>query len=350
MSKVEIKTQQNSSTDNKPKRKKVFKAEIVPENSRFMPLWIRLIIGALLFITGFNFSNSLYFNENPLFGVEFLAEVLISYSGLLVGLYLVPNWFFSIKYWLERLVFNAVSEIVSNFWTEQSKRLKEAQLNKNKQKNKEANERNKLKVLEDKLKSSIDSGILLDTSALIDGRVYDIAKAGFILDPLLITKSVLNELHLISDSQDALKRQRGRRGLDIINSLKKVSKVKIIDDIVNLVAVDEILVETAKKLKLRLMTVDFNLNKVAQVRGVKVLNINDLANVVKTVVLPGEEMNIKIIQEGKEKNQGVGYLADGTMVVVDDAKQKIGENLDVKVYKIIQSPAGKMIFSSFKSN
>ena len=189
---------------------------------------------------------------------------------------------------------------------------------------------------------------ILDTSVIIDGRIADISETGFLEGILIIPRFVLNELQLIADSADSLKRQRGRRGLDILNKIKKGIKtmVQIVDDdFPEIKSVDEKLIELAKKYSAKIITNDYNLNKVAQIHGVTVLNINELANALRPVVLPGEELTIQIIREGKDPNQGVGYLEDGTMVVVEDGVQYIGKKVDVIVTSVLQTTAFIMIFA-----
>jgi uncharacterized protein YacL len=190
--------------------------------------------------------------------------------------------------------------------------------------------------------------ILLDTSVIIDGRVADIAKTGFLPGTLLIPRFVLNELQYIADSADGLRRQRGRRGMEVLAELQKVSAVtvRISDiDVEGVREVDDKLVILARQLKCPIVTNDYNLNRVAELQGVVILNINELANAVKSVVLPGETMIIQIIQEGKEINQGVGYMDDGTMVVVENGNRYIGQRRSVNVTKVLQTAAGRMIFA-----
>lgn len=193
---------------------------------------------------------------------------------------------------------------------------------------------------------TISRPLILDTSAIIDGRVLDIAKTGFVSGLVLMPKFVLTELQQVSDSKDDLKRQRGRRGFQILEELKKVKgiKIEVWDKEQGGTNVDEKLLNLGKNLHGRIVTVDFNLNKVAQVSGVSVLNVNDLANALKTVALPGESLEVKIVHLGKDPTQGVGYLSDGTMVVVQDAADEIGQTLKVGVTKILQIPQGRMIF------
>lgn len=190
--------------------------------------------------------------------------------------------------------------------------------------------------------------VVLDTSVIIDGRIADIAKTGFIAGTILVPKFVLNELQHIADSSDTLRRNRGRRGLEVLNELKDVSAVPVRFtemDVPGVREVDDKLVALAKQQNCAIVTNDYNLNHVAQLQGVSVLNINELANAVKAVFLPGESMIVRIIQEGKEAGQGVGYLDDGTMVVVDDGRRFLNNTLNVVVTKIFQTTAGRMIFA-----
>ena len=190
--------------------------------------------------------------------------------------------------------------------------------------------------------------VLLDTSVIIDGRIADIARTGFVAGPMLVPSFVLNELQHIADSSDGLRRQRGRRGLDILNRLQKDPSIsfRISDlDVEGIRAVDDKLVVLAKQLNSQILTNDYNLNRVAELQGVSVLNINELANAVKTVFLPGETPEVSVIQEGKESGQGVGYLDDGTMVVVEEGKDFIDRQIPVTVTKVLQTAAGRMIFA-----
>ena len=190
--------------------------------------------------------------------------------------------------------------------------------------------------------------VILDTSVIIDGRIADISQTGFIGGDILVPRFVLNELQHIADSPDTLRRNRGRRGLDILNKLQKDSLVpiRILEkDYRETNEVDEKLVRLAKELGCAIVTNDYNLNRVAELQGIKVLNINELANAVKTVVLPGESITVHIIQEGKELGQGVGYLDDGTMVVVEDGRRLIGDTVEVNVTRTLQTVAGRMIFA-----
>jgi uncharacterized protein YacL len=197
------------------------------------------------------------------------------------------------------------------------------------------------------------SAKVLDTSVIIDGRIADIAEAGFIDGMIVVPEFVLRELQVVADSTDGSKRQRGRRGLDMLQRMQSNAslQVQIVpDDFPSIHEVDLKLLELAKKWEAKVVTNDFNLNKVAHLHHVEVLNINDLANALKPVVLPGERMNVTILKEGKEYNQGVGYLDDGTMVVVDHARRMIGRNVDIAVTSVLQTASGKMIFGKMEEN
>jgi uncharacterized protein YacL len=194
---------------------------------------------------------------------------------------------------------------------------------------------------------------ILDTSVIIDGRISDITETGFLEGPLLIPQFVLNELQHIADSSDPVKRTRGKRGLEVLQHIQKQATVdvRIVDkDFPSVREVDAKLIELAKEVHGKILTNDSNLNKVAQLQGIEVLNINALANSLKPVVLPGEEMNVKILKEGKEMGQGVAYLDDGTMIVVDNGRKQIGKTLDVMVTSVLQTPAGRMIFARLKED
>ena len=191
---------------------------------------------------------------------------------------------------------------------------------------------------------------ILDTSVIIDGRIADIAETGFLDGVLVIPAFVLRELQLVADSSDSMKRNRGRRGLDVLQRIQKMTRLNIQiveEDFPQVREVDMKLIELAKIYSCKVITNDFNLNKVAQLHGVEVLNINELANSLKPIVLPGETMRVFILKEGKEYNQGVAYLDDGTMVVVDNAKRMISKTIDVSVTSVLQTTAGKMIFGKF---
>lgn len=209
------------------------------------------------------------------------------------------------------------------------------------------------KFVKDKLKDKYKScPKILDTSVIIDGRIADICKTGFIEGPLIIPEFVLEELQHIADSSDSLKRNRGRRGLDILNKIQKELDIEIIihdKKFQDIEEVDSKLLKLTQMLEGKIITNDYNLNKVAGVQGIQVLNINELANAIKPVVLPGEEMVVHIVKDGKETGQGLAYLDDGTMIVVESGKKYIGETVDVVVTSVLQTSAGRMIFAKPKA-
>ncbi|HUV15628.1 MAG TPA: PIN domain-containing protein [Pelolinea sp.] len=197
-------------------------------------------------------------------------------------------------------------------------------------------------------RSNQEKSILIDTSVIIDGRIADIAKTGFLFGNLVIPRFVLNELQYIADSAESMRRQRGRRGMEVLSNLQKDRTVNttIADiDVEGVREVDEKLIMLARQMQAPILTNDYNLNRVAELQGVQVLNINELANAVKSILLPGEFLQVNVIQEGKEQGQGVGYLDDGTMVVVEDGKSLLGKEIEVSVTKVLQTAAGRMIFS-----
>lgn len=304
-------------------------------SSKEVGLAVRIAFTVTFFILGFNLSRSAFFMELPFFGYHTLLEILISSLAAVFGFYVFPFLLVQAWYSIQILIENTVSDIVSSFWEQQSKRLQEARREKEKRKAEEE----ALKV-----KHNYENAVVLDTSVLIDGRILDITKTGFLDKVLIVPQYVITELQTVADSKDKVKRQRGRRGLDIVRDLKRLTEVIIPEVKSKGKSVDQDLVNYAKTYKVKLMTMDFNLNKVATVAGVKVLNINDLLNALKTVMLPGEDIKIKIIQEGKEKEQGIGYLPDGTMIVVEKAKFLVGQEVSARVSKVIQSSAGRMIF------
>ncbi len=206
----------------------------------------------------------------------------------------------------------------------------------------------KLPVFANGSRAPYSEMMLLDTSVIIDGRIADVAETGFLLAMLGVPRFVLNELQYIADSAEVLRRNRGRRGIDILDRLQHVENVEIVfldQDPSEAQQVDEKLIYLGMELDAAIVTNDYNLNRVAKLQGVRVLNINELANAVKSVVLPGEEMNIHVIQEGKEINQGVGYLDDGTMVVVEQGQRFMDARIPVRVTKVLQTNAGRLIFA-----
>ena len=295
----------------------------------------------MMLILAFNLAYGAFFKDNPLYGVKFLAEALIALIAALVGFFLVPTAFAQVKVWVEGVINTAVTNIVRNFWDQQSSRMEKKRRDKQKQK---AEEEKK------KLKEQLSDSVVLDTSVLVDGRIIDIVMTGFFDKTLVIPSAVMKELHLISDSSNKIKRERGRRGLDIVKKLK--SKAKVISPSLKSKeeGVDDKLLEFSKHHKIKLMTQDFNLNKLAQAQGVNVLNINELVEAVKVSVIPGERLEVEIQHEGNEKKQGVGYMPDGTMAVVKNAKELVGKTVNAKVLRVIQSKAGKIIFCDIIDN
>ncbi|NMB69815.1 hypothetical protein GYA27_01255 [candidate division WWE3 bacterium] len=307
-------------------------SKLAPE----VKLLLRSITALVLFIIGFNFSRSSFFREYPLFGVAYLAELIISFFAAFLRFFYIPRLLLWAKSAIESLIVNTVAEIVNRFWDLQTKRIQEQR----RAKQFKRSEEERLKHIEEHR-----DAILIDTSVLIDGRYLELAKLGFMENNAIIPQFVIDELHALSDSKDDLKRKKGRRGLDSVKDLKKKVKVVIPEIKNDGQGVDKLLIRYAREQKVKLATLDFNLNKVASVNNIKVLNINELANSLKAVLLPGEDFDIKIIHEGKGRSQGVGYLADGTMVIVEAGKDHVNQDVRVKVSKVIQSPAGKIVFA-----
>jgi len=190
--------------------------------------------------------------------------------------------------------------------------------------------------------------IVLDTSIIIDGRILDIVKTGFLEAKFIVPRFVLNELHALSDSTEHIKRQRGKRGIEMLHSLKSEANIEVViheEDVEGVKDVDSKLVKLAQYLDAKVLTTDYNLNRIAQLQGIKVLNINDLTNALKPMLLPGEKMSLKLIKEGKEHNQAIGYLEDGTMVVVENARWLIGRTVQVEVTSTLQGSSGRIIFT-----
>ena len=195
----------------------------------------------------------------------------------------------------------------------------------------------------------VPSQILVDTSVIIDGRIADIAAAGFVPGKLIVPRFVLAELQNIADSEDAMRRGRGRRGLEVLNRLRDTQDVVVEvsdEDVSGVKEVDAKLVALAQKHSCNVLTTDYNLNRVAAIQGVRVLNVNELSNAIRPVVLPGEELMVRVVQPGKERNQGVGYLADGTMIVVENGDKLMGQEVSTEVTRVFQTVAGKMIFAT----
>lgn len=318
------------------KNQKKKKLEVKKPTLKETSLPVRIVSAVIFFGLGFLITRNTFFKDFPFFGYYNAIEVTAAAASGAFGFFIFPLILMYVQYWIEALVVAAVSKIVSDFWEQQSKRIQQAR-----------REKQRLKADEKSIRErqELENAILLDTSVLIDGRILDVVKTGFLDRPFVVTRSVMNELQKLADNKNKVKRSRGRMGLDVIKELKKRSNVIIPDIKVKDKEVDSTLIDYAKEKKIRLMTLDFNLNKVAKVSGITVLNINDLINALKTVLLPGERFKVKIVQEGKEKKQGIGYLSDGTMIIVENGIDKVGEEVEAVVMKVIQSSAGKIVFS-----
>ena len=292
-------------------------------------LTIGLIISALLAIP-LNSLPSYWGHILP-----FVAALLFSYLGITIAVLRkndLGHLFLSIQSALTRRNRDRDEE-------RERDRERDKERTKDREKEKEAKEATLKPIL---------PPILLDTSAIIDGRIKDISQTGFIYGRFVVPRFVLNELQRIADSADAMRRNRGRRGLEILNTLQKEATVpvEITDtDVESIAEVDGKLVQLARDWHCSIITNDFNLNRVAELQGVKVLNINELANAIKPVLLPGEDISIKIMQEGRESGQGVGYLDDGTMIVVENGRAYMGQVIEVTVTRVLQTLAGRMIFA-----
>lgn len=281
----------------------------------------QLIITAIGFLIAFSLAALL---STPIYklNIHDVFKVIISIA-LYVGL----------GYLSYLLVANRTADIESFFKNAFEKKIDKEDMKEIRTKNK---------------KKTVPIPKVLDTSVIIDGRILDILQTGFIDGPIIIPTFVLDELQYIADSPDGMKRNRGRRGLDILNKIQKELPLEIIvseKDYPDLAEVDSKLIRLARDYKGKVVTNDYNLNKVSEIHGIDVLNTNDLSNAVKSIVLPGEEINVQIIKEGKENEQGVGYLDDGTMIVVEGGKHLIGKQLNTVVTSVLQTSAGRLIFA-----
>lgn len=299
----------------------------------------KIIISIFVSVITFRISQYYYFGGNPFFNLYYLGETILGGLSFIIIYFLgftfgdlivkqVQEWF--------RLV---IKSIVNELWIANTNRF--------------GHLLNKTEPITETIDDQYKNGWLLDTSALIDGRIVGVIKTGFFADKIIITQGVVDELHHMSDKSDSLKRAKGRLGLDNMKKIKKYIRSKNFH-LVNVkdskMPVDKSLIEFCKNHKTKLVTVDFNLNKAAKVSNVKVLNINKLANEIKTNVVPGQLLLVKLMQKGKEKGQAVGYLDDGTMIIVQDADELIGKEIDATVDRVIQTEAGKLIFASYKSS
>ena len=311
---------------------------------------IRALLGIIFFAGGVFLSRGAL-SDIQFLGNPYLAQSLIALLLGVFGVFAVPFIAEKVRRWFESLITVTVAKTLAP-WTKQvSKQV-------GKQIGKAVSRRKKKSSLKHQASSQASrfhppASVILDTSVIIDGRLLDILKTGFLDAPLIVPQFILDELQRLADSGADLKRQRGRRGLEILDEIKSDGSIhlEVRDFTLSEQSeskgeeVDKQLVQMAKKLKAKIATVDFNLNKAASISGLKILNVNELANSVKTVVLPGEKMKLKVVQKGKEAGQGVGYLEDGTMVVVEEGEEMIGREVSVEVSRILQTAAGRMVFS-----
>jgi uncharacterized protein YacL len=311
---------------------------------RFM---LRLFLGVLLGAFGY-FISYTFFPRIQIYFVPDFYQFLITLACGVYGFYALPFAFITYQRMLLTWLFNFVRTIIGDTLQDFYQRLL-ADIDTN-----EASVRRKKEGKERKIDST-SNPMLVDTSAIIDGRIGEVIKSGFLYGTLIVPQFVIQELQYIADSADELKRGRGRRGLDLLNELRKLKPQKdritlkvVPNDYEKIKKVDDKLIRLAKTMKAAIITTDYNLNKAAAFQSIKILNVNELTNAIKTVTLPGEDLEIKIIQEGKEKNQGVGYLDDGTMVVIENAQGMVGQTVKVGVSRVLQTAAGKMIFTQVK--
>ncbi len=313
---------------------------------------VDVIAGALVFLAGFVAGpivlRSPYSRFNSYLSDAPIEDLLTGALGLALGLvmsvvvaYPLSRLQYPAGVWLPLLAFMVITTLFTQVVLERGADIRSA-----------IARRPRPSATPDVVAAPPRQRVLLDTSAIIDGRIADISTTGFISGELIVPRFILDELQRIADSPDVLRRNRGRRGLDMLNRMSKDSEtpVSVLDvDARDVPEVDGKLVQVAKRLSAPIITNDFNLNRVAELQGVTVLNINQLANAVKPVVLPGEEMAVHIIQQGKEVNQGVGYLDDGTMIVVEDGHRYLNRDVEIVVTRVLQTVAGRMIFAHPKA-
>ena len=298
---------------------------------------IRTFAGALFTGLGY-FLTYRYFSHLTLFGVPHLLPTLVAFVLGAFSIFSLPVLGNNLLGWFKSVLRAIVKESLAEFLGTQMEKIKgRSSHSKPGRSEGGAQEGSELPV----------GGAVLDTSAIIDGRILDIVRAGFLRGRIVLPRLVLEELRRVADSQNDLRRKRGRRGLEVLEELKKLKGEEFVvwEGELGEGDVDSQLVSLAEKETASLVTVDFNLNKAARVAGVSVLNINDLANALKAILVPGETTKIKLVQPGKEDGQGVGYLEDGTMVVVEDGGEKLGKKVEVEVTRSLQTEAGRMIFA-----
>lgn len=292
-----------------------------------------VLLGVSFGMLGYFLSASLPDIENT--GVSIAVKLAVSLASGAIGVFIVPIVSKWIRDWSGILARRIAKEVISQLRLPDFRNMRQlpSRIGKTDAKKKE--------------EKAYENPIVVDTSALIDGRVADVVENGFLYGTLIVPRLVLLELQHIADAANALRRGKGRRGLDILEKIRKSKQVKVViykNGEVEGKSTDEKLLTIAKSFKAKIMTTDFNLNKVATVSGIKTLNINELVNSLKTTLLPGEPLTVKVIQAGKEKSQGVGYLEDGTMIVVENGARYSGQEVQTKVLRVLQTAAGRMIF------
>ncbi len=295
----------------------------------------RTLLGAATATLGYLVTHR-YLSRIVIFGVPQLFPTIVAFVSGAFSVLILPVLALHISKWFHGLIGKIVMENLTRFWEEQVARFRERELF-------------TLPEEETELEREEDlGGVILDTSVIIDGRVLDIVEAGFLPQRFIIPRFVVEELQDVADSEDDIRRKKGRRGLKILEQLRKRKGelFEVWSGDVKGKDIDRKLISLARKRQANLLTVDFNLNKAAGVTGVKVLNINELANALRMPFVPGETVTIKLVQSGKEDGQGVGYLEDGTMIVVEDGEEKIGEKVKVEVTRSLQTEAGQMIFAA----
>jgi len=292
-----------------------------------------VLLGVSFGMLGYFLSASLPDIENT--GISIAVKLAVSLASGAIGVFIVPIVSKWVRDWSGILARRIAKEVISQLRLPDFRNMRQfpSRIGKTDTKKKE--------------EKAYDNPIVVDTSALIDGRVADVVENGFLYGTLIVPRLVLLELQHIADAANALRRGKGRRGLDILDKIRKSKQVKVViykNGEIEGKSTDEKLLTIAKSFKAKIMTTDFNLNKVATVSGIKTLNINELVNSLKTTLLPGEPLTVKVIQAGKEKSQGVGYLEDGTMIVVENGARYSGQEVQTKVMRVLQTAAGRMIF------
>jgi len=309
-------------------------------SKKYYGLISRITFAIFFAVLGFASSNRIYFEDGPLFKVPCLGESVIALVFGLVAVYLLPIWIKNFLSWLRRIIALEVRRIIYDYWTQQSKKMSEAKRKRQKEK-----KRKKSKSVN----QLISESVILDTSVIIDGRILTVIKTGFLDNPLVVPSFVIDELQKISDSSEEIRRKRGRRGFEMLDkigtSTGSAREYTVIDKEIGKKDVDKELIKLAKKMKAKIATVDFNMGKAAKAKGVEILNINDLAGGLRIDLIPGQKIKIEVVQKGKERAQGVGYLPDGTMIVVEDGGGLVGKKVGVTITRSLQTSAGRMFFA-----